>query len=68
MGQISPENLENLCVELFGVDLERDRLEILVVELQGILLEIKKLRELDLTDEHPVVIFDPETVYRNSDS
>ena len=68
MGQITPANLENLCVELFGVELERDRLETLVVELQGILFEIKKLRELDLTDEHPVVVFDPEAVYRSSKS
>lgn len=68
MGQITPANLESLCLELFGVELERDRLETLIVELQGILLEVKKLRELDLIDEHPVVVFDPETVYRSSES
>ncbi len=68
MGQITPAKLESLCAEMFGVELERDRLETLFVELQGILPEIKKLRELDLTDEHPVVVFDPETVYRSSES
>jgi len=31
---------------------------------RSILAEIKKLRELDLTDVHPAVIFDPTAPYR----
>ena len=68
MGQISSASLADMCSEVFGVELERERLETLVGELQSILSEVKKLRELDLTDEHPVVVFDPETIYRGPKS
>ena len=68
MSKLNPEYLGQLCPELFGVKLDGARLDALIPELEGILREIKKLRELDLTEEHPVVVFDPMTVYRNSQS
>ena len=68
MSDLKPEYLEELGPELFGVTLERERLDALIPELEGILHEIRKLRELDLIDEHPVVVFDPMTVYRGSPS
>ena len=66
MSKLNPEFLRQLCPDLFGVSLDGARLDALIPELEGILREIKKLRELDLTDEHPVVVFDPMTVYRKS--
>ena len=68
MSKLKPEYLEQLCPELFGVTLDRARLDALIPELEGILHEIDKLRELDLIEEHPVVVFDPMTVYRSSQS
>ena len=68
MSELKPEYLEELGPELFGVTLDRERLDALIPELEGILHEINKLRELDLIDEHPVVVFDPMTVYRRAQS
>ena len=68
MSKLNPESLEELCPELFGVSLDRARLEALIPELEGILHEIKKLREIDVAEEHPVVVFDPMAAYRSSRS
>ena len=68
MSKLKPEYLEELGPELFGVTLDRERLDALIPELDGIFHEINKLRELDLSDEHPVVVFDPMTVYRGPQS
>lgn len=68
MSRLNSEYLEELCPELFGVKLDRARLDALIPELEGILEEVEKLRDLDLTEEHPVVVFDPMTVYRSSQS
>lgn len=68
MSKLKPEYLGQVCPELFGLKLDAARLDALIPELEGILHEIKKLRELDLTEEHPVVVFDPMTVYRDSQS
>ena len=68
MSRLNSEYLEVLCPELFGVKLDRARLDALIPELEGILEEVEKLRDLDLTEEHPVVVFDPMTVYRSSQS
>ena len=68
MSKLNPDSLEELCPELFGVRLDRARLEALIPELEGILHEIKKLREIDVTEEHPVVVFDPMAAYRSSQS
>jgi hypothetical protein len=44
---------------LMGIDIpEEDRAHLLAV-WRGIAAEIAKLRTLDLSEEHPAVIFDP---------
>ena len=64
MKKISPDNVLDLCPQLFGVEFERERLEVLLNELTIILGEITKLRELDLANIPPVVVFDPEAAYK----
>jgi Asp-tRNA(Asn)/Glu-tRNA(Gln) amidotransferase C subunit len=54
------------CAQLFGIEIERERVEVLAGELTGILREVEKLRELDLADVPPVVVFDPDRVYREA--
>ncbi len=66
MKKISPASVADLCPQVFGVEFERERLDVLVNELASILGEITKLRELDLTNVAPVVVFDPEATYRES--
>jgi Asp-tRNA(Asn)/Glu-tRNA(Gln) amidotransferase C subunit len=63
MEKISPTSIAALCPQLFGLEVERERVETLVTELTSILGEIQKLRELDLSEVAPVVVFDPERVY-----
>lgn len=64
MKKISPTSLADLSSQLFGVEFERERLDVLAKELTSILSEIEKLRTLDLSDVPPVVVFDPTAVYR----
>jgi hypothetical protein len=65
MPRISVESLVELSNPVFGLDLERDRFQTLSKELETVLAEVMKLRELDLHDLDPAVIFDPETSYRD---
>jgi hypothetical protein len=51
-------------VDILDVQVDAERLEINLNTYRSILEEIKKLRELDLTDVHPAVIFDPTAPYR----
>ena len=44
--------------ELLGIDLSPERLAHDVAVFRDIQAEIAKLRELDLTEVHPVVVFD----------
>jgi hypothetical protein len=66
MSGISVDSLLELCNPVFGLELEYERLRTVAVELQAVLKEIIKLRELDLHDLDPAVIFDPETAYRGT--
>ena len=66
MKKISPASVAALCPQLFGIEVERERVAVLANELTSILSEIEKLRTLDLSDVPPVVVFDPEAVYRGS--
>lgn len=50
--------------DILDVHVDAERLEINLNTYRSILEEIKKLRELDLTDVHPAVIFDPTAPYR----
>ena len=45
--------------DLFGLDLPEERIESNLRAYADILQAIRKLRELDLTDVHPAVVFDP---------
>ena len=65
MPRISVESLVELCSPIFGLDLERERFQIVIKELETVLAEVMKLRELDLHELDPAVIFDPETSYRD---
>jgi hypothetical protein len=66
MKKISPDSVADLCPQLFGVEFGRERLDVLVKELTSILDEITKLRELELTNVPPVVVFDAEATYKES--
>ena len=50
--------------DIFGVDLAPQRLAENLASYHDILKEIRKLRELDLTDVHPAIVFEPTAVYR----
>ena len=50
--------------EILGVDATPERLQENLAAYRSILTEIQKLRQLDLTDIHPSVIFDPTAPYR----
>lgn len=50
--------------EILGVDVTLERLQENLAAYSSILAEIKKLRELDLTDIHPAVIFEPTAAWR----
>ena len=50
--------------DILGIDVTPERLQENLAAYRGILAEIQKLRELDLTDIHPAVIFEPTAVWR----
>jgi len=50
--------------EILGLALTPERLEEVLAAYRDILGDIRKLRELDLTDVHPAVVFEPTAVYR----
>jgi hypothetical protein len=50
--------------DILGVNFAPERLEHNLGAFRGILAEIQKLRQLDLTDIHPAVIFEPTAAYR----
>ena len=50
--------------DILGVDLTPQRLAENLASYHDILKEIRKLRELDLTDVHPAIVFEPTSVYR----
>jgi hypothetical protein len=52
--------------ELFGVYVSQDRLTENLASFRAIWTEIAKLRELDLTEVQPAVIFEPLAVYRRT--
>ena len=50
-------------VELLGIDLSPERLAHDIAAFRDIQVEIAKLRELDLTEVHPVVVFDTRAAF-----
>ena len=49
--------------DILGVDFTPERLDDNVQAFEDILNAIRKLRELDLTDVNPAVVFDPADGY-----
>jgi hypothetical protein len=60
---IQPEPLD-LVRDVLSIDLPDDQLAENLAAFTRILEEIQKLRELDLTDIHPSIVFDPTAPYR----
>ena len=52
--------------ELLGLKLTPERLSEVLAAYRKILGDIRRLRELDLTDVHPAVVFEPLAPYRRS--
>lgn len=50
--------------DLFAVQLAPERLRDDLAAFADVLRELRLLRELDLTDVHPAVIFEPTAPYR----
>jgi len=50
--------------DLLGLDLPPERLKEVLAAYGDILRDIRKLRELDLTDRHPAIVFEPTAPYR----
>ena len=57
-------NDPDIVDDLFGLDLPPTRLEELLAAYRTVAMEIARLRELDLTDTHPAIIFEPTAPYR----
>jgi hypothetical protein len=52
--------------DMAGVDFTPKRLEEDLAAYRAILAEIQKLRQLDLTEIHPAVVFDAAAGYRKA--
>ena len=63
MTDASRKPLPDPYKDILGVDFTPERLDENLQAFEDILNAIRKLRELDLTDVHPVVIFDPADGY-----
>ena len=51
--------------DILGVGVDPARLDANVQAFEDILTAIRKLRECDLTDVHPAVVFDPASGYED---
>ncbi len=58
----------DLLKEISGLRLDDERMGKVLEAYRPVLKEIEKLRQLDLRDVHPAVLFDPSQPYRASDS
>ena len=52
-------------LDIIGVSYTPERLQANLATFRDILREIEKLRQLDLTDVHPAIVFEPTAPYRN---
>ena len=57
-------NEMEMLVEALGIQLEKERRSAVLAAFQPMAQEIAKLRNLDLTDVHPAVVFSPEPMSR----
>lgn len=62
----SPGQLSGRIETLTGTTIGSQRLLEVVAAYEPILLEIAKLRELDLAEVHPAIIFEPTAAYRSA--
>lgn len=53
--------------DVLGVVFTAERLQENLTAFDDIRREIEKLRQLDLTDVHPAILFDPTGPYRRED-
>lgn len=53
-----------LLKTLLGLDFTTERLAENLAAFHDIRIEIEKLRQLDLTDVHPAILFEPTAPYR----
>jgi len=60
-----PGQLSGHIETLTGTTVGVDRLLAVIAAYEPILSEIAKLRELDLAEVHPAVIFEPTAAYRS---
>lgn len=51
--------------DILDLGLPPERLADVLAAYRDILVEIGKLRMLDLTDVHPAIVFEPTAPYRN---
>jgi putative NADH-flavin reductase len=49
---------------ILGLDLPPERLQEILSSYAAILESIRRLSELDLTDVHPAIVFEPSAPYR----
>lgn len=61
-----PGQLSIQLETLTGTTVGPERLMEVVAAYEPILSEIAKLRELNLTEVHPAIIFEPTAVYRSA--
>jgi len=62
--QLEFGSLDIRYFDVLGVPFTPERLGENLAAFHDILREIEKLRQLDLTDVHPAVIFEPTAPYR----
>jgi hypothetical protein len=60
------EPLADALIRLSGTPLDEGRLRQVIAAYAPIHEEIIRLRELDLSDVHPAVIFEPTAAWRNT--
>jgi putative NADH-flavin reductase len=56
----------DLMGDIIAAHVSAERFQQNLVAFRDVLSEIKKLRQLDLTEVHPAIIFDPGAAYRES--
>ena len=65
--RVPPAALADLATDVFGLRVSDERAAVLARELETVLVLLRGLRELDLGDTLPVVLFDPLTAYQEQD-
>jgi len=61
---VTPTRAVDPYADILGVDLDEARVKENLAAFETIAAEIRKLRNLDLTEVHPPIVFDATVVYR----